>query len=127
MRLTVLPGAVSFPDLDWQSEKGGRLKWAYNCDFYGSDITTISSNKKEDCRDECYNNPECTHFAWNGFSCYLKHFEDNPTAGNFNRFNCGWISGRVTQQPEIVYTRRIDTHIKLNIKIYCLILTIISS
>ena len=126
MLLTVLPGTVTFPDLDWQSDKGGRLKWAYTCDFFGSDITKIQSIKKEECRDECYNNPECTHFHWNGFECALKHFETKPTADNFYRFNCGWISGRVTQ-PEIVYTRRIDTQIKLNIKIYSLILTIISS
>ena len=85
MLLTVLPGTVSFPDLDWQSDKGGRLKWAYNCDFFGSDITDIPTNQKEECRDNCYNNPNCTHFSWNGCSCHLKYFENKPTALSFNK------------------------------------------
>ncbi len=103
----MLPGKVSFPGLDWRSYKGGRLKWAYNCDFPGSDITLIpSSTTKEECRDKCYNKPECTHFHWNGYACALKHFEAIPTADNFHKLNCGWISDRISES-EIVYTRKI--------------------
>jgi len=87
--------SVSISNLDWQNDKGGNFKLAYNCEFNGSDITTISSiNNEYDCGSKCYDNPVCTHFTWRANTCYLKHFENQPTAIDFDKFECGWISSR---------------------------------
>ncbi len=83
----------------------GYFEWG-NCDFFGSDLVTLSDlDTKDQCGNECYNNAECTHFTWtghNGNDCLLKHFEHPPLSptDDFNNFQCGWISARQSQ-PEI--------------------------
>lgn len=90
---------ISVCDLNWNNGTGGGYKWAKNCDFVGSDITTVSSKKLE-CGGMCYDNPKCTHFSWNAGNCFLKHFDDQPTAIDLNSIFCGWISGG-RFQPQI--------------------------
>ena len=99
--------SVSIADLDWQYDKEGHFKWAYNCEFNGSDIKTISSiNNQFECGNKCYDSPVCTHFTWNyDNTCHLKHFENLPNATDFNSFDCGWISSRGSE-PQVVYTRK---------------------
>ena len=106
LRLIMLAAtvSVSIANLDWKSDTRRRFQWAYNCEFNGSDITTISSDKDDKCGSKCHDNSECTHFAWHANTCYLKHFENQPTAIDFNKLDCGWISSRGSE-PQIVYTR----------------------
>ena len=96
--------SVSVAHLDWQCDTGQRFQWAYNCEFNGSDTTTIHVDKDDECGLKCNDNFECTHFTWHKNTCYLKHFENQPTAIDFNKFNCGWISSRGSE-PQVVYTR----------------------
>jgi len=98
--------SVSVASLDWQSDTGQRFQWAYNCEFNGSDITTMQSDKDDECGLKCHENSECTHFTWQTNTCYLKHFANQPTAIDFNKFDCGWISSRGTE-PQVVHTRNI--------------------
>jgi len=61
--------------IEWQSDLAGRIKFAYDCDKNGNDITDLSTDS-QDCGPACRNHYECTPFHWSqGLSngtCILK-------------------------------------------------------
>ena len=104
LMMVIFP-SVSIADLDWQDDIEGHLKWAYICEFNGSDIITISDiNNEFECGIKCYDSPVCTHFTWSyENTCHLKHFENLHNATDFKRFHydgltCGFVTRNKTSK-----------------------------
>ena len=76
---------------DWQD--GGRnAKWSFDCDFFGSDITSIPNSPGEQCGDSCADNAQCTHFTYFSGTCFLKRFNSPAVATDLKGAVCGWIN-----------------------------------
>lgn len=81
--LVLLPLFIIFSSLsaqNWQDGDGGKVKWAFDCDFYGFDIANLSG-AGEFCGSFCLADANCTHFTWYNNVCYKKRITTtiNPT------------------------------------------------
>lgn len=88
--------------IDWQSGSGGKVVWAYGCDYLGNDLKKHSDVPEDLCGDLCVTNSDCTHFTYNRIYkvCYLK--KANPLDGarsllvtDTNYALCGSVPHRV--------------------------------
>ena len=75
---------------DWQ-KGASNVKWAFGCDFKGSDLYNVPSSG-EDCGGKCANDRRCTHFTFSQGVCYLKKFHGSATATDLNGAVCGWVN-----------------------------------
>lgn len=79
----------------FQTGSQGRVMWANNCDFYGSDIYSVRGIP-DVCGDLCADASACTHWTWtnyNGGTCWLK----SGSSGSQNTYygaGCGYVIGR---------------------------------
>lgn len=80
--------------LNWQSGTNGQVQWAYNCDFWGSDIQTVGTSGS-DCGQQCINNNNCNYFSWSWGTCYLKQGSNVKAIPNSNSI-CGYVPSRGT-------------------------------
>uniref|UniRef100_A0A915HVZ6 Apple domain-containing protein n=1 Tax=Romanomermis culicivorax TaxID=13658 RepID=A0A915HVZ6_ROMCU len=78
-----------------------------NCNFFGNDLSDaegysikISGIDKDQCKEECIRNPECTHFTLSELGCFLKHADTKQTALNskhdYEGSFCGLLETRFT-------------------------------
>ncbi|EFX82420.1 hypothetical protein DAPPUDRAFT_241260 [Daphnia pulex] len=75
----------------WNSD--GSLKWLLNCDFEGHDIGRIES-PGDKCGGICVNNPECSHFRFDGQFCRTKKAPQSISRKAINGGACGFIPSR---------------------------------
>jgi hypothetical protein len=85
----IVSGASAF---NWKCDSSLQVRWDYNCDFYGYDITRINS-RSEECGDLCLSNNDCTHFTHRDGFCYLKK-GDNLNAIDSSGAVCGFVQCR---------------------------------
>ena len=57
---------------NWQWGSSNFVEWDTNCDFDGSDLlntnsvlVTYQASSVQQCQDDCFQNPICTHFTLN--------------------------------------------------------------
>jgi hypothetical protein len=89
-RVVASEGAVAKAGIDWQSGGPG-VTWGSNCDFYGYDIYQVSEAGQY-CGGTCWNDPQCTHFAWSNNVCYIKHANVYLVATSPGAQVCGWVT-----------------------------------
>ncbi len=66
--------------------------WAMGCDFIGNNLTNAKT-KGEDCSSKCKMTNGCTHYTWNGGTCWMKKGPVNKqnAVQRSNDYVCGII------------------------------------
>ena len=77
---------------NWQNGNNGQVKWAMDCDFYGSDIGQQSGGG-ELCGGFCLCNSQCTHFTWFNNVCYMKRITNSSVIAptTLQTAVCGYV------------------------------------
>jgi hypothetical protein len=90
--------ALSMKSVDaqeWRDGDGGKVKWQFDCDFFGYDIKN-QQIPGEQCGSLCINTNGCSHFSHFNGVCYLKKVPNGtprqPAAGGL----CGFITSAGT-------------------------------
>ena len=84
----------------WNSNEGGLSSWGAHCKFDGQKLNSFSTQKFANCRVECKNNQQCTHFNYDYVNkmCYLIRATIHPlTETSKDNFYCGLINQRPVQ------------------------------
>lgn len=85
----VLLGTVSA--VNWQDGNNGKIKWAMDCDFYGSDIGN-QGGTGDLCGGFCLANSQCTHFTWSNNVCYMKRISNSNVQPTYLKSAvCGYV------------------------------------
>ena len=95
--LMVLPSLVllflstTISAQNWQDGDNGKIRWASNCDFFGSDIEK-KNGPGERCGNFCLANSRCTHFTSVNNVCYMKRITNsNAVPTNHQTAVCGLV------------------------------------
>ena len=77
--------------VNWQDGNNGKVKWAMDCDFYGSDIGN-QGGTGDLCGGFCLANSQCTHFTWSNNVCYMKRISNpNVQPTYLKSAVCGYV------------------------------------
>ncbi|KAK3676513.1 hypothetical protein LTR78_003789 [Recurvomyces mirabilis] len=74
------PKVVSCPGSDGQQFTVGAATFNIHCgtDYYGGDLSRVTSDTFEDCMTSCASTIGCIDVAYNGKNCYLKNSLQSP-------------------------------------------------
>ncbi|KAJ1567745.1 hypothetical protein HK405_004929 [Cladochytrium tenue] len=79
----------------WELGNSGKVTWAYNCDWTGGDLTSVSGKAGADCGGLCLSTSGCVYFTWSSYNsgtCWLKSSSASALVSG-----SGTVCGRVIQ------------------------------
>ena len=76
---------------EWRDGDGGKVKWQYDCDFFGYDIGN-QQTAGDQCGSLCINTNGCSHFSHSEGVCYLKKAPSGIARQQKSGVVCGFLT-----------------------------------